>query len=114
MDNQALAEAVFEALGEPTRRRIVELLAEGPVQVSDLANRLPVGRPAVSRHLKVLAGAGLVSYRTSGTRNLYSLAPEGLAAAQQWLVRTWDLVLAAFAAEVDRAQPVAHPTKELS
>jgi len=96
------AEAVFDALGEPNRRRIVELLSEGPVQVGALARNLPVGRPAVSRHLRVLSDAGLVEHYRHGTRHLYSLAPGGLAAAQGWLVRTWDVVLSAYAAEVAR------------
>ena len=92
MSNQ-LTEAVFDALGEPVRRRILELLREGPT---------PVGRPAVSKHLRVLSSAGLIEHRSAGTRNLYALAPDGMAVAQQWLVRTWDTVLSAYAAEVSR------------
>jgi DNA-binding transcriptional ArsR family regulator len=97
MGNQSSADEVFEALGEPVRRRILELLSEGPSPVGQLAARLPVGRPAVSKHLRVLAGAGLISHRSAGTRNLYALAPGGLAPAQQWLAGTWDRALAAFA-----------------
>jgi DNA-binding transcriptional ArsR family regulator len=102
MSNQS-ADAVFDALGEPVRRRILELLHDGPVPVGKLAERLPVGRPAVSKHLRVLSDAGLVESHSIGTRNLYALAPDGMAGAQQWLVRTWDNVLIAFAAEVNRA-----------
>src|SRR5579875_2390581 len=102
MRNQA-ADVVFDALGEPVRRRLVELLAEGPQPVGKLAERLPVGRPAVSKHLKALAGAGLVTARPEGTRNLYALAPEGYVAAQQWLVGAWDRVLGAYATGVRRA-----------
>jgi predicted ArsR family transcriptional regulator len=102
MSNQS-ADAVFDALGEPVRRRILELLHDGPSAVGQLAERLPVGRPAVSKHLRVLSGAGLVEHRSAGTRNLYVLAPGGMAAAQQWLVATWDTVLASYAAEVSRA-----------
>jgi DNA-binding transcriptional ArsR family regulator len=80
MSNQAAARAL-DALGEPVRRRIVELLADGPLPVGQLADRLPVGRPAVSKHLKVLAGAGLVDHRSVGTRNLYALADGGPTAA---------------------------------
>jgi DNA-binding transcriptional ArsR family regulator len=98
MSNQA--EQVFDALGEPVRRRILELLRDGPTPVGRLADRLPVGRPAVSKHLRVLSEAGLISRRTAGTRNLYSLAPDGMAAAQVWLTQTWDTALAAYAAEV--------------
>src|ERR1700733_13816866 len=95
-------DTVFDALGEPVRRRILELLHEGPTPVGQLAERLPVGRPAVSKHLQVLEGAGLIEHRSVGTRNLYALAPGGMGVAQQWLVRTWDTVLAAYAAEVGR------------
>jgi DNA-binding PadR family transcriptional regulator len=56
----------------------------------------------VSKHLRVLSNAGLIEHRSAGTRNLYALAPDGMATAQQWLVRTWDTVLAAYAAEVGR------------
>jgi len=84
------ADAVFDALGEPVRRRILELLREGPTPVGRLAERLPVGRPAVSKHLRVLTNAGLVERHPAGTRNLYALAPDGMAAAQQWLIQTWD------------------------
>jgi len=101
MSNQAV-DAVFDALGEPVRRRILELLREGPTPVGRLAERLPVGRPAVSKHLRVLSNAGLIEHRSVGTRNLYLLAPGGVAVAQQWLVRTWDTALAAYAAEVSR------------
>ena len=98
MSNQP-ADQVFDALGEPVRRRILELLRDGPTPVTELASRLPVGRPAVSKHLRVLADAGLVQHTSAGTRNFYVLAPGGLAAAQQWLVRTWDRALAAYADE---------------
>jgi hypothetical protein len=88
MSNQA-ADAVFDALGESVRRRILELLHDGPSAVGLLAGRLPAGHPAVSKHLRLLSGAGLVGHSSVGTRNLYVLAPEGMAAAQQWLAATW-------------------------
>jgi DNA-binding transcriptional ArsR family regulator len=91
---------VFDALGDPMRRRIVERLRPGPLPVGELAAGLPVGRPAVSKHLKVLEGAGLVEHRSVGTRNLYALAPPGFAALQQWLVDTWD--------EAPCTRPAAH------
>src|SRR6202451_4421775 len=109
MSNQS-ADAVFEALGEPVRRRILELLRNGPTPVGQLAERLPVGRPAVSKHLRVLSHAGLIEHHSVGTRNLYVLAPDGMAAAQQWLVRTWDTALAAYAAEVSRHSERQAPT----
>jgi DNA-binding transcriptional ArsR family regulator len=108
MSNQT-ADSVFDALGEPVRRRILELLRDGPTPVGQLAVRLPVGRPAVSKHLRVLSDAGLIEHRSAGTRNLYMLAPGGVAVAQQWLVRTWDTVLAAYAAEVGRRSQGSSP-----
>jgi predicted ArsR family transcriptional regulator len=97
MSNQS-ADTVFDALGEPVRRRILELLRDGPTPVGRLAEHLPVGRPAVSKHLRVLSNAGLIEHHSVGTRNLYVLAPDGMAAAQQWLTGTWDTALAAYAA----------------
>src|SRR5829696_6679625 len=94
---------VFDALGEPVRRDIIARLRGGPTPVGRLADQLTVGRPAVSKHLRVLEGAGLVRHESRGTRNLYALAPEGMAVAQQWLVGMWDTALTAFAEEVDRA-----------
>jgi DNA-binding transcriptional ArsR family regulator len=94
MSNQPAFDLVFDALGDPTRRRIVERLRPGPLPVGELAAGLPVGRPAVSKHLKVLEGAGLVEHHSVGTRNLYALAPPGFSALQQWLVGTWDVALA--------------------
>ena len=106
MSNQAV-DAVFDALGKPVRRRILELLHEGPTPVGRLAERLPVGRPAVSKHLRVLSNAGLIEHHSVGTRNLYLLAPGGMAIAQRWLVQTWDTALAAYAAEVSQAAVVS-------
>ena len=103
MSNQS-AEQVFDALGEPVRRQILELLRDGPTPVGKLAERLPVGRPAVSKHLRVLSNAGLITRSSAGTRNLYALAPGGLAVAQQWLVQTWDTVLASYARQVSQAE----------
>jgi DNA-binding transcriptional ArsR family regulator len=104
MSNQS-PDLIFDALGDPVRRRILELLGDGPSPVGQLADRLPVGRPAVSKHLKVLSGAGLIEHRSVGTRNLYALAPAGLVVAQQWLVRTWDVALASFASAVKTTPP---------
>lgn len=87
---------VFDALGDPVRRRIVDLLRDGPRPVGELARELPVGRPAVSRHLKVLGAAGLTEYKSVGTSNYYALAPQGLEVARRWLTHRWDVVLAAY------------------
>lgn len=112
MSDQA-TEAIFDALGEPVRRRIVELLAKGPTPVGRLAEQLPVGRPAVSKHLRLLSDAGLVEHQARGTRNLYVLAPAGFAAAQQWLVGAWDGVLTAYADAVAQSTAgAADPPEE--
>lgn len=95
-------ERAFGALADPTRRRVFEELQAGPHPVGAIAARLPVSRPAVSQHLKVLKGAGLVSDRAEGTRRLYSIDPKGLGALRAWLDRFWDESLAAFKAEVER------------
>jgi DNA-binding transcriptional ArsR family regulator len=70
--------------------------------VGSLAERLPVSRPAVSQHLKVLKEAGLVSDKSEGTRRVYQIDPRGLAQIRRWLDQFWDIALEAFAAEVDR------------
>jgi DNA-binding transcriptional ArsR family regulator len=95
MGDQA-SDRIFDALGEPARRRILELLGDGAAPVGVLAEQLPIGRPAVSKHLRLLSEAGLVEHRSVGTRNLYALAPEGLLEAQRWLVTTWDTALSSF------------------
>ncbi len=95
------ADQTLDALGDPSRRRMVELLAAGPRPVGEIAADMPIGRPAVSKHLKVLESAGRVEHRSQGTRNLYARAPAGRVPLQQWLVGTWDLVLDAFAHYVD-------------
>jgi DNA-binding transcriptional ArsR family regulator len=104
MSNQAAAnlDRAFDALGDPMRRRLLEQLRTGPCAVGDLAGRVPIGRPAVSKHLRLLEGAGLVAHRSHGTRNLYALAPDGLREVQQWLVSTWDVALRAFSDYVDQ------------
>jgi DNA-binding transcriptional ArsR family regulator len=99
MSNGSTA-AGFDALGDPRRRAIVRELGAGPLPVGELAQRLPIGRPAVSKHLRVLEGAGLVTHQAAGTRNLYALAPEALVPLQNWLVDTWDQTLRAFADHV--------------
>jgi DNA-binding transcriptional ArsR family regulator len=94
--------AAFAALADPTRRAVFERLAEGPRAVGDLAAGLPVSRPAVSQHLKVLKEAGLVSDRPDGARRVYQIDPAGLGRLRAWLDRFWTVALDAFAAEVER------------
>src|SRR5216110_2294963 len=84
------------ALGDPTRRAIFEHLAERPRAVGELARELPVSRPAVSQHLKVLKGAGLVTDRPVGTRRIYAVDPDGLAELRAYLDSFWNQALAAF------------------
>jgi DNA-binding transcriptional ArsR family regulator len=88
--------AVLDALGEPTRRSILELLAERPAPVGELASALPVSRPAVSQHLKVLKQAGLVTDRAEGTRRLYQLNPHGIRDLRAYFDQFWDQALASF------------------
>jgi DNA-binding transcriptional ArsR family regulator len=96
------ADGTFAALADPTRRQVFERLAAGPRAVGELAEGLPVSRPAVSQHLKVLKEAGLVSDRPDGARRVYQIDPEGLGQMRAWLDRFWDAALDAFKAEVER------------
>lgn len=91
----------LDALADPTRRRIFEMLGRGGQSVGTLAARLPVSRPAVSQHLKVLKEAKLVRDEADGTRRVYHIDPKGLGAIRQWLDRFWDEKLAAFKREVE-------------
>src|SRR5206468_1038745 len=90
------------ALGDSTRRAIFERLAERPRAVGELALELPVSRPAVSQHLKVLKDAGLVSDRRTGSRRIYQLDPDGVGALRAYLDRFWNQALAAFKTAVER------------
>jgi DNA-binding transcriptional ArsR family regulator len=96
----------WAALGDPTRRAIVERLAERPRAVGELAHVLPVSRPAVSQHLRVLKEARLVTERSEGTRRIYRLDPTGVGALRADLDRYWDRALAAYKAIAEQ------PTKE--
>jgi DNA-binding transcriptional ArsR family regulator len=98
----ALALDAFGALGDPTRRAIFERLAEQPAAVGELAATLPVSRPAVSQHLRVLKEAGLVTETPDGTRRIYRLDPRGIAAMRDWLDQHWTTALDAFAAFADQ------------
>ena len=89
-----------EALGDATRREILEQLRRRPSSVGTLAAALPVSRPAVSQHLKVLSDAGLVAHRPDGTRNVYHLDPQGLEPLRSWLDAFWQDALDSFAAHV--------------
>ena len=86
----------LDALGDPTRRAILERLRGGPLAVAEIARDLPVSRPAVSQHLRLLKEAGLVSERRSGTRRLYRLDLNGLAELRAYVDGFWEEALAAF------------------
>jgi DNA-binding transcriptional ArsR family regulator len=95
----------LDALGDPTRRLVFERLRGGPTAVGELAADLPVSRPAVSQHLRVLREAGLVTDRQDGTRRLYEVSPEGLAAVREWFDGFWGEALERFRLEADKEAP---------
>jgi DNA-binding transcriptional ArsR family regulator len=94
-------ETALVALSDPTRRMVFERLRSGPRSVGAIARGLPVSRPAVSQHLKVLKEAGLVTDRPEGTRRVYYIDPNGLGALRAWLDQFWDEALANFQVEVE-------------
>ncbi len=94
-------DVVCDALGDATRRDILERLRHRPSSVGALAGELPVSRPAVSQHLKVLHEAGLVGYTAAGTRNVYHLDPQGMAPLRAWLEAFWQDALDSFASFVE-------------
>lgn len=107
----ANADRVFAALTDPTRRTVFERLRRGPRPVGELAKGLPVSRPAVSQHLKVLKEAGLVADRSEGTRRIYYIDPKGLGAMRSWLDQFWESALDAFALAVE-AEAKSSPKME--
>jgi DNA-binding transcriptional ArsR family regulator len=110
--------AALVALADPTRRSIFERLGTGPLAVTDIARDLPISRPAVSQHLKVLKDAHLVTVRPHGTRRIYALDPNGLRAVREYFERFWTAALSDFAAAAEApsrqrqwAGPQADPPK---
>jgi DNA-binding transcriptional ArsR family regulator len=97
----------LDALGDPTRRAIFERLRTGAHSVTELAEELPVSRPAVSQHLRVLKNAGLVRERRDGTRRLYRIDPDGLGEVRDYFDNFWSEVLAAFKHAVEREEGAA-------
>jgi DNA-binding transcriptional ArsR family regulator len=91
----------LDALGDPTRRQVFELLRGGPRSVGELAEELPVSRPAVSQHLRVLEDAGLVVHTKAGTRHLYELDSAGVGVLRDWVDGFWSEALARFKAVAD-------------
>lgn len=94
----------FGALADPTRREIFERLSRRSLSVGELADLLPVSRPAVSQHLKVLKEAGLVDVRSEGTRNVYAVDPRGVEAMRAYLDRFWSNALTAFKKFVEQEE----------
>jgi DNA-binding transcriptional ArsR family regulator len=98
-------DTALAALADPTRREVFERLRSGPRAVGEIAKEMPVSRPAVSQHLKVLKEAGLVADRAEGARRVYYIDPHGLGPLRKWLDQFWDQALVAFQAEVERSRP---------
>ena len=96
MECQSISGDPFAALGDPHRRAIVELLGSGGRSVQEIANALPISRPAVSRHLRLLTTAGLVVAEPRGTRRVYALHDEGITAVQAYLTRVWGEAISRF------------------
>ena len=92
----ALHRDALDALGDPNRRAIVEILSRGGQSVQQIADQLPISRPAVSRHLRMLKGAGLVSDQADGTRRIYELRDAGVEAIRQYFAEVWDEATARF------------------
>ena len=97
-------DAVLEALGDGTRRAILERLRDGPKPVVEIARGLSVGRPAVSQHLKVLKEAGLVIDRAAGTRRIYGVNPDGMASLREYAQSFWSAALTRYARAAERAR----------
>jgi DNA-binding transcriptional ArsR family regulator len=104
-------ERLFDALGDPTRRAIFDALRRGPRPVGELAKGLPVSRPAVSQHLKVLKDAGLVTDRRNGTRRLYQLDAAGIAELRAYLEAFWSAALGNLKAVAERDHRIRRRTQ---
>ena len=96
----------MDALGHRTRRNILALLKEAPMPVGDIAERLPISRPAVSKHLRILEDAGLVEYTSFGTRNIFRLRAQGFDAARVYVESFWDQALANFKSIAEASEGV--------
>ena len=105
MKGQARKSDPFDALGNSHRRAIVELLAAKPRSVQEIADKLPISRPAVSRHLQLLRKAGLVTDEQAGTRRVYRLDEQGAAAARKYLEQVWGQVGTRFKLFAENTRP---------
>jgi DNA-binding transcriptional ArsR family regulator len=99
------ADAALDALGDPQRREILRLLGEGDKPVHEIAEALPISRPAVSRHLRLLKDAGFVDQRAEGTHRIYSLEADGVAAVQAYLETVWGEAIARFRVVAENTTP---------
>ncbi len=99
---------IFSALADPSRRHVFEQLRGGSRSVGELAQSLPISRPAVSQHVKVLAQAGLVDVQVRGRRSEVSARPDGLAVLREYVESYWSDVLGAFEAEITRQRDERH------
>jgi DNA-binding transcriptional ArsR family regulator len=100
------------ALADPSRRAVLERLRAGPRAVVDLAQGMPISRPAVSQHLKALKEAGLVGDRAEGARRIYFIDPQGLAGVRRWLDQFWDEALSAYQREVENHVKSSNPERK--
>ena len=106
MASRNVARDPFRALGDPHRRAIVELLGSGPRSVQEIADELPISRPAVSRHLRLLKDAGLVVDESRGTQRLYQLDGVGVEAAQKYLAEVWGEAASRFRMFAENTKPL--------
>jgi DNA-binding transcriptional ArsR family regulator len=104
MNEPALHQEALDALGDANRRAIVEILSHGGRSVQQIADELPISRPAVSRHLRLLKGAGLVSDRPDGTRHIYELRGEGVEAIRRYFAEVWDEAITRFRLVADNRE----------
>lgn len=112
MSIEALPHDPFDALGDPHRRAIVELLADRPQTVREIADRLPISRPAVSRHLRLLKDAGLVADQAAGARRLYRLDEAGAEAMRAYMERVWGAAIARFRLVAENTAPDRQTRRE--
>ena len=104
MSTPALHQEALDALGDANRRAIVEILSHGGRSVQQIADELPISRPAVSRHLRLLKGAGLVDDRPDGTRHIYELRCEGVEAIRRYFAEVWDEAITRFRLVADNRE----------
>lgn len=102
-------DTTLDALGNPVRRDILRMLAEGPRPAGDIAKAFPISRPAVSKHLRILQEAGVITHKAEGNRNIYQLNSDGFEAARGWLDSFWDSALQRLAFVAENTKPKSKP-----